>query len=307
MILPRPLLIVGLLAIAAGSASAQGAWVDEKGSLSLDLGYEYVPSSQVVFAPGTNTDTMIFTTERPTVNHVFSLGLSYVPIEKLEVELSLPLSMVKYTGTESHEPMGKWDDGKNHTTLTDLRAGVRYQLLEAPLVVSPHIAGSIPLADYEVVGFATGGRHIKMLHVGATAARTFDPVIPMLYLAAGYELSLGERSKINECTEGVGQMRSDVGTQLGYILLDGKLDINAGFTWRVQHQGVSFKNFANVPPACREAHDAVLKEEFMFAGVGAGYAITEKLSIQLTTRFFLRGYNTRNQQLYGLDLTWQIL
>ena len=279
------------------------AWVGDKGSLDVDFSYQYVPSSTVVSTPDLEIPN------RPTRNHVMALGASYVPIEKLELGIALPLAMVKYSGMDDHFPPGAWDDGKTHTTLTDLRFGARYQLLEEPLAITPHIAASIPVMDYEVIGFATGGRGLKQLHFGLAVGRTLDPVLPNLYFNVGYEFSIGERYDENAETEKIAQRRSDIDAQIGYLFLDGKLNIHLGMNWRLQHGGIAFEEFAEpgFPLELSMNHDPVLDEDFIFAGGGASYAITEKLTVSAITRFFLRGYNTRNQSLYGIGLSWTVL
>src|SRR5262245_12927840 len=93
-----------------GVASAQGAWVDDRGSLTAGLSYEYVPSSAIILSPDRDIP------DRPTRNHVITVSAEYVPINKLGLSVSLPLAMVQYNGTATHTPKGAWDDGKLHTT-----------------------------------------------------------------------------------------------------------------------------------------------------------------------------------------------
>src|ERR1044071_8901392 len=98
---------VGLAGLAlgvviAGSTPATAyaqAWVGDQGSLDVNLGYNLAISAKVIRAGG----------------------------------VSLPLSFLKYTGNKTmypHPGGGKYDDGATHATLTDLKAAVRYQLLE---------------------------------------------------------------------------------------------------------------------------------------------------------------------------------
>ena len=104
-----------------------------------------------------------------------------------------PFGALKYTGNKTaypHPGGGSYDDGKTHTTLTDLRGGVRYQVLEAPVALSPHLAVSIPVADYETVGNTVAGRHLKMLHVGLGIGRVFGSAT---YVHVLYEFSLAEK------------------------------------------------------------------------------------------------------------------
>jgi hypothetical protein len=294
---------IALMTLSERLAHAQGAWTPPEKSLTVDFSYQFVPSSAVVIDPDTSNP------DRDTLNHIFILGATYVPIEKLAVEMSLPFGLFKYKNTKNipHIPPGKWDDGKFHSSLTDLRVGARYQLLEEPKIAfSPHIAVSIPVMDYEVIGFATGGRHLKTLHVGASLGRSLDPYVPNLYFTGTYEFSIAERYDANEKTSDYKQRRSDISAEIGYLFLDGKLGINVAMNWRIAHGGISFHDF-EVPapdPRVLNFHDPILAEDFLFLGGGISYEITERLTAAVVTRQFIRGYNTRDQDLYGLTLSF---
>lgn len=287
----------------AGSAGAQGAWVGDEKSVTVGFAYQYVPSESVVL----NWYDDEFMEGVPTKNHLFTLSAEWVPIENLAIEARLPLAIVQYLGPAA-QAHGPWDDGDPHTTLTDLRAGVRYQLLDEPYVaLSPYIAGTLPVMNYEVLGFATGGRHLKQAHLGISLGRTLDPILPALYFMVGYELTLSEASKLNADTETLAQNRSDAEAQIGYLFLDGDLVVNIGANYRRQHGGIDFQNFANLPPSLTDFHDPILHEEYLVAGGGVQYSITTKITVGAVARFFLLGMNTRDQMLLGVDIAWRIL
>jgi hypothetical protein len=302
-----------------GTAHAQGAWVGAPKSLDTDFSYQYVPSSAVVIDTSNKAPLVDEIPDRPTRNHVFAIGAEYVPLEKLAVEAHLPLALVKYTGTIPHSPPGAWDGcepgqpckGSTHTTLTDLRIGARYQVLDEPYVaISPHLAVSIPLMNYEVNGFATGGRHLKQLHVGASFGRSLAPYLPSLVLSASYELSIGEKYDRTPETAKIGQTHSDVDAQIAYFLLDGKLGLSVGANWRIPHSGIAFDDFVELgakSPDLVNFHDPLLREGFLFLGGGVSYEINDKLTVAVLTRLFVRGENTRDQDLFGIDLTWNVM
>jgi hypothetical protein len=296
--------VIALVIGTSGLAHAQagGAWVGDPGSLTADLSYHYVPSSAVVLDPNMSV------ADRPTSNHVITLGAEYVPIENLAIDAQLPFALVKYTGTQKHMPPGAWDDGSNHATLTDFRVGARYQLLDEPYVaLTPHIGVSIPVMDYQVIGFATGGRHLKQAHFGFDVGRTLNPVLPNLFVMAGYEFTAASSYDANAATASINQNRSDIDAQIGYLFLGGDLSVDAAYNWRFQHHGINFDDFGKLSTDLTQNHDPILKEDFMFIGGDVSYAINRKISISGSVRFFLRGYNTRDQSLYGIDLTWRAL
>ena len=296
--------VIALVIGTSGLVHAQGAgaWVGDPKSLTADLSYHYVPSSTVVLDPSKSI------ADRPTSNHVVTLAAEYVPIENLAIDAQVPFALVKYTGTAMHMPVGAWDDGSNHATLTDLRVGARYQLLDEPYVaLTPHIGVSIPLMNYQVIGFATGGRHLKQAHFGFDVGRTLNPILPNLFVMAGYEFTLSESYDVNVETASINQDRSDIDAQIGYLFLDGDLGVDFAYNWRFQHHGINFDDFGTLSPLLTQNHDPILKEQYMFLGGDVSYAINRKISISGSVRFFLRGYNTRDQSLYGIDLTWRAL
>jgi hypothetical protein len=293
------------------SAGAQ-AWVDPGGSLSASLDYLFSPSQAIVENPDDEFDG------EPITAHIVSLGVDYAPIERLGLSAVLPMVAIKYGGDGNpFMRHGDYDDGDYHTTLTDLRFNARYQLLEEIVAFAPHVGVSIPVADYENVGFANAGRGLKQLHLGASVGRTIDPVLPNLFFHVTYEYSLVEKytDTANDAeadvTDNVGENHSDLAALLGYFFLDGALRIDAGFNWRIHHGGINFTDFTEGGfPATDPRftyHDPLLNEEFMLIGADLGYELTDRITLEATTRFFLRGYNTRDANTFGLGLTFDIL
>src|SRR5688500_11018625 len=76
------------------TAHAQ-AWVGYKGSLDADLDYNLGISDKVV-----GSGDLDFP-DSGTTSHQITLGAEYVPIDKLAVNLSLPIVFLKYTGNKT--------------------------------------------------------------------------------------------------------------------------------------------------------------------------------------------------------------
>lgn len=300
----RPVLssVLGLALVAIGSAWTEAraqAWVDEKGTLEVGLDYNLGISNKVV---GDEQDF----TDAGTTTHQLTLSADYVPIPHLAVSVGLPFAALKYTGNPAfaHPGGGSYDDGDLHATLTDLRAGVRYQVLEEPLALAPHVAFSVPLADYETVGNTVAGRHLKALHLGLGVGRVFGAAT---YVHLLYEFSLVEKYDRTAITEQVGQNRSDLSFTVGHKLLDQKLDLHLAFNMRLTHGGVSFSelDFVNMPNDDRVLyHDALLKEDIFLLGGGVGYQLTDSLGVSFDARFFVAGQNTQNANVFALGLAW---
>lgn len=303
---------VATVLVALGWATTEAraqAWVGDPGSLDLSFDYNFGKSDKVLGDEDEFPDAGVTTQQ-------FSLGAEYTPIKNLAVQATLPLVMLKYTGGPQFvhpgggcpdSPTGGcYDDGDYHTTFTDLRAGARYQLLDEPVALAPHVAFSIPVADYPTIGNAVGGRHLMYLHLGISAGTIIGMAT---YVHLQYELSLGEKYDATAVTEEYSQHRSDIGFTIGHKLLDYKLDISAGANARFSHDGMSLDVFRTGGFSMDQFlyHDAILKEQLILAGLGIGYQINNQFAVSLAGRLFLTGKDTQNASVLALGLTWSPL
>jgi hypothetical protein len=292
----------------AGNDAHAQAWVGDKGALDFSLDYNLGISDKVIQDKGPDF------TSAGTTAHQFTLGAEYAPVDHLAVNVGLPLVLLRYSGTLNmypHPGGGSYDDGNTHTTLTDLRAGVRYQVLDEPIALAPHIAVTIPVANYETVGNTVAGRHLKALHLGLGIGHVFGEAT---YVHLLYEFSLVERYDRTAVTKTFGQKRSDFAATIGHKLLDQRLDIHIDANGRVTHGGVNFSeiNFAAPPtdPATFDVaqfHDAILAESIYLVGGGVGYQLNNNLGVSLSGRLFVAGANTQNASVIALGVTWSPL
>jgi hypothetical protein len=277
------------------------AWVADKGALDLSLDYNFATSDKIVVDKGTDF------ADAGTTTHQFTIGAEYVPIAKLAVTVGLPLALLKYTGSKTlypHPGGGSYDDGDTHAALTDLRAGVRYQVLEEPFALSPHIAVSIPVSDYETVGNTVAGRHLKALHLGLGIGRVFGE---STYVHLLYEFSFVEKYDRTVETEGYNQNRSDASFTVGHRLLDQKLDLHLDANARLAHGGLNFSEFNTAPANVQMYHDPILKEDVLLIGGGVGYQISDTVGVSLSARLFVTGINTQNASVIAAGVTWSPL
>ena len=292
-----------LVALCSAQAAHAQAWVGHKGGLDVELDYNLAISDTVVVAGDEDFADAGTTTQQIT------FGVEYTPIEKLAVGVTLPLVFLKYTGNKMiypHPAGGKYDDGKTHATLTDLRAGGRYQVLADPVALSPHVGFSIPVADYETIGNSVAGRHLIAAHLGLSVGRVF-PIGEngtAVYLHAMYEFSLVQKYDESPDTEKYGQNRSDASFVFGTKLLQGKLDLHLSANMRKTHGGVDFKDFGMFTADERNFHDAILDEEIVLGGVGVGYQLSDSLTASLAAALFISGANTQNANVFGLSFAW---
>jgi hypothetical protein len=296
---------VSLLAASAitQTARAQQAWVDEPSSLSVSLDHSYSSSDVVTYeGAGPYTD--------PIVSQTTALSIEYTPIEKLGVLATIPfvLSRYDYQGEAGNlAPHGRYDDGDYHGTLQDFRLDVRYMVLDDVVTFSPHLSVSIPMANYETVGYAAAGRGLKMLIFGGAIGKYFTSGVPDLYLHGRYEFrwTEGYETSFPETAE-YGQNKSAMEALIGYYVLD-TLELNVAANLQLAHGGFEFPNWDMEPLVAQKFHDALLAEEFLHVGGGVSYQPIEKLRVSAFARFFMWGENTRNSDIFGLGLSWDAM
>ena len=297
-----PWVVAFWLCAFAANAHAQ-AVVDDKGALTLGLDYQYGSSKGVVISSAEPIS------KSPTTNHSVMLRADYVPIDRLGIDVALPFMAITYnTPSFTHSPVpGEWDDGARHYSFQDAELGARYAVLRDPLLFTPRISLTVPLQSYATNGFAAIGRHLTQVHIGASVQRTLDPILPDLFLQASYTFTISQKFDATPDTEKINQNRHDVGGMIGYYFLGGKLVVDADANYRAQIDGVDFTNFGQFTKDQQNYHDALLKESFLYLGGDVTYALTDDLYIGVLARFFITGRNTRDQNIYGLSIGYDLL
>jgi hypothetical protein len=300
-------IIVPLVLVTIGSmreARAQ-AWVGDKGALDVSLDYNLGISDKVIGDGTTGPEGKFI--KSGTTTHQVTLGLEYVPINRLAISVSLPFVALKYTGDKTaypHPGGASYDNGKTHATLTDLRSTIRYAVLRMPVALSPHIGFTLPVADYETVGNTVGGRHLKAISVGAGVGTLFDSDT---YIHALYEYSFVEKYDRTPDTAKAGQNRSDASFTLGQKLYEQRVDLHADANLRVTHGGLAFHDYLIWTPDEKMYHDPILRESIFLVGAGIGYQVSNSFSLQAAARLFVKGYNTQNASVIAVGMTWSPL
>lgn len=295
--------VLWICAFAATKTAHAQAVVDAKGSLTLGLDYQYGTSTGVV------TTSSEPVSKSPTKNHTVSVHADYVPLENLAIDVSVPYMAINYeTPAFTHTPVaGKWDDGARHYSFQDAELGVRYAILKDPLWITPRISVSTPLQSYETNGFAAIGRHLTQAHFGVNLQRTLDPILPNLFIQASYAFTLSQKFDATDSTAKINQNRHDVGAGLGYYFLDGKLIVDAAMNYRQHLDGVEFDMFDAYTKDQQNFHDPLLKESFLYLGGDVTYSVTDDLFVSILARFYVTGANTRDQDIYGLSIGYDLL
>ncbi len=297
-----------VLGAVPASVSAQ-AYLGEPNSLSTSFSYVYAPSGKVVVS--SSDDGSPVSDDQPNVPlkvHVLTLGVGYnLPVPGVAIEASMPLVGVKL-GDDSfmHGPLpGEYDDGDSHWSFTDFRGDLKYQIkpIEEYIGLTLGIGASIPVRDYPTNGFAAPGQHLKAFHLGVDIARTLDPILPLMFFQASYDLSLREKLDVSEDTEKINRNMTELSFALGYFL-PANFMIDAATDIRLSHGGVDYATLIGESPDVIIYHDQLLDEDNATVGGDLGYAINEQTSVTASARFFVWGQNTRNHNLFGINLEY---
>ena len=259
---------------------AQESSADVDNSIRLD--YHYVntgdfTSDALTYDAGT-TDT-----------HAIQLSSIYSLNEKWMIYGSIAYvqkRLVDPIGYGTHNPnVDFWqytppdlrfvDDGDYHGGLQDLTVGVQYLALDGPFRVSPFVSYGTPVSDYPIYGSAIIGKGLNELHVGVSM--DFIPYFSDWVFQADIAYIFSEKV-------------------LGVDLNSWLVDLSASYYVTPRFAPRIFLTSRNTPnglsyPADFEPyeenydnengwrHDQTLKHEFVNAGIGFDYNISELYGI----------------------------
>ncbi|MEY2920165.1 MAG: hypothetical protein RL261_1470 [Pseudomonadota bacterium] len=259
--------------LAAQTAQAQ-AWLPPKDSFSASMTYDnvlnlehYLPNGDTVDAGHTRT-------------HAYGLTLAYSPTDRLMITAGLPYVVTKYWGERPHPT--EVDDGHEHSTFTDLRVSLHYQLLERPVALAPYVAFITPVTDYETLGHAAPGRGLNEVWVGFGIGKNLDEWLPRTYVQGRANYSFVEE------VANVAHDRSNFDLEVGYFI-NPRWSVRALGFWQVAHGGVDVP----MPPSnpLYPYHDQLAAESFTNVGVGAAVAASPQISMYATFLTSLSGRN----------------
>ena len=296
------LLVGSSIVVGAPLAAHAQAFVDEPNSLSAGLLYTYAPSGTLEVSTGEVPNILIFA-------HFVTLSADYAtPINGLQVEAELPLAIVKQgEGSFSHFPTaGEWDDGDVHYGPTDLKGGLRYQIkpIEQYLGLALSAGGLYPTWDYPTNGYTAPAHHLWGIYGGISVARTLDPLLSDLFVAANYTYMHRQRLDADDTTDDFNRDYSEASFQVGYFL-PYDFTIAASAEMRESHGGVTFDNILMQSETVIRRHDQLLDEDYWLAGGDLGYQVTDSFDIGASFRIFVSGTNTRNQNLYAFAMNYR--
>jgi len=287
-----------LAAALAPAASFAQAWLPDKGTLNTSLLFNNVLYTEHWTSTGDTVGGI--NVRADTLAMLASYGIT----DRVMVSGVLPYIRTRYKGVPSHLPPGtppgtppppgfEADDGSWHGTLTDLRLGVHYQLLEKPFALAPFIAFVTPVTDYPTRGHAAPGRGLNELMLGFNAGKSLDPWIPRTYAQLRYSYALVE--EVHDITHN----RSNLNLELG-TFFSARWNVSLYGAWQWTHGGIDVPVKPGSPPFLVLDHDVLAADEFFNAGFGTGFALTSNLTAFAT---YMQGFEGQNGHKVDQSIT----
>jgi len=262
----RSQVFVAVLVVCLLPAHARGqAWVPQKGEGAVSVA---LSDSEARYH--------YFTTQRVDRGEmkwdVLLADVTYGVTDKMAVDVALPLVVSKYTGSFPH-PTGI-DNGEYHSTFSDFRFAVRYNLTRRGAVITPYVGSIVPSHDYQFWAHSAAGKRLNEVQVGVYAAKLLESAVPGLFISGRYGYGFVEQVLDISHNRSVGDL------EIGYFItpaLRGFVMANAQIT----HGGIALPRLGQPPlaPALFAVHDQVDRTNFLNLGAGASLSLSESVDV----------------------------
>jgi len=134
--------------------------------------------------------------DRIDAGHISSnsllLDVTYGVTDKLALDVNIPYVMTAYHGTRPH-PGSPLDDGHVHGTYQDFLVNVRYNVVNAGVVVTPFANIILPSHHYDYYGHAAPGRRLAEVQLGTYVGHVLTRGLPGVFMQARFSYGFAER------------------------------------------------------------------------------------------------------------------
>lgn len=249
----------------------------EQRDASLTFEYQYIRTGAFDSSIG---DIDIGNTDA----HVYMLSGSYSLTDKLTFFGSLPYIRKRHEGALPHNAVLDFqnftppdlrvvDDGSYHGGWQDIYIGASYQLPGERLKLSPFISYGTPVDDYPFYGHAAIGRNLW--HVPVGVAWSFTPYFDDWYVEGDIAYVFTEKSLGHDVSHWLANLR------LGYFVTS-KFAPKILVSVKQGSKGLNFPDDFDVTDFDTEEwyfHDRTIKHNWINAGVGFDYLLSEKYAV----------------------------
>ena len=222
-------------------------------------------------------------------------SIEYGITDRLTLDAEVAYIASKYKGAHPHGPP---DTGRYHPTFQDAYIGVRYNVLESPVVLTPFVGVTIPTHNYDPRGHSGVGRHFNELLFGVTAARGLDPVLKNVYVQASYSFALLKHF------DGLNLNRSNLDWEVGW---DAHRRLSVSFLGALQvtHGGLITPLDEHIEDHLREFHDRATRAQYVRLGGGATLSVSRACDLHAAYLTTVSGRNTHAPRGFAVGISWR--
>jgi len=227
-----------------------------------------------------------------TTNSVY-LNFDYGITDRLAISIGVPYKSSKYVGPRPHDPrtldddhgQNFIDDGDFHAGWQDWSVSLRYAWLRGPWMVTPYVQTGTPLRNYTTFGHAAVGTGQWRVEAGVSAGRQFSGAFRNLYFVGGASYTWLEPT---DRTVNHGTLTAE----LGYFISP-TLSVHLNLAKQKTFNGFEFpQDFPNQTDDHFFYHDMNLRNDFLNAGIGLEWQVTDRDRLFVNQGKTLHGDNT---------------
>ena len=267
------------------------AWLPLQGEGQITITYENLYVRDHFDYTGKRFDAGPIRTN--TVVTTFEYGLT----NKLTLDSELTHVTSKYEGFVGPVPHGPPDTGFYHPTFQDARIGIRYNVINRQLIVTPFIATVIPTHHYETRGHTAVGRDLHELQFGVNIGRDLEDILPRTYVQGRYSYAIAQH---------VAQLnlnRSNADWEFGYYVTP-RFSLRFTGAWQHSYGGIRIP-LDSAMPDYHELHDRAAKSNFTRFGGGLSFSLTKFVDLHADFGNTARGTNTHAARGMSLGISWR--
>jgi hypothetical protein len=170
------------------------------------------------------------------------------------------------------------DNGNYHSTFTDLRLDLRYNLLREPAMVTPFVSAIYPVRDYPTYAHAAPSTGLERYLVGVSVGRRLDPILEAGFAQLRYSYAFQEK------VLGVSHDRSNLDLEVGYFLTP-SLGVSAIGSYQKTYGGIELPVIGS---AANDAfrgtpyfvhHDQLAQSNYLNVGGIVSYALSGTVDV----------------------------
>jgi hypothetical protein len=254
------------------------AWVPAQGEGAVAISFQNLDVTR-----------HLASTTRVDSGHINSVVLladvTYGLTDKVAVDVALPFVSSKYRGSRPH-PNTSIDDGSFHSSFTDVRMSVRYNVTRKGAMLTPYIGAIVPSHDYPFYGHAAAGERLHELQVGTYAAKLFTAGVPGMFVSGRVAYGFVEH------VQDISHNRSMGNLEVGYFV-GPAFRVFAMTSGQYTHGGIDFPvaGVPAVPLQYRPVHDIIQRVHYVHAGGGVAYSVKDSVDVFASFSRLVAGRN----------------